>query len=266
MLQYTIEVNKVLQKEILLAFLAEAGCEGFEEFPDRLVAIDAGKGNDAAIKEILKDYDYTVTEVAERNWNEEWEKNFQPVIVEGFCTVKATFHTLEANTRFNVIITPKMSFGTGHHATTYLMVKQMQFLNLQEKKVLDYGTGTGILAILAEKMGAEAITAIDIDKWSIENSMENFAENNCNNIAVFQTGIEYIEGEFDIILANINRNVLLETMHEMAQRLNKGGIVYLSGLLTGDIPLIKAAMANNSLRVTDTDERNGWCFLKGEKL
>jgi len=175
------------------------------------------------------------TEIIEpRNWNEEWEKDFEPVIVENFCAIRADFHKPFPDLPYDLIITPKMSFGTGHHATTYMMVAAMKDLDFRNHSVLDFGTGTGVLAILACKLGAASVLAIDSDEWSIENALENAALNECKSIHIEQKDSLSGTGQFDFILANINLRVILENVDFLRQHLNHSGVFIGSGVLESD--------------------------------
>ncbi|HEV2483139.1 MAG TPA: 50S ribosomal protein L11 methyltransferase [Puia sp.] len=176
-------------QEVLIALLGEMGYEGFEQEEAQLHAfIPEAAFDEAAVRELLEAHGlrYTLQRIEERNWNEEWEKNFQPVVVDGFCAIRAHFHPRVPEVEHELIITPKMSFGTGHHATTYMMLQAMRSLDLRGKRVLDFGTGTGVLAILAERLGADVVVAIDNDDWSIENARENVVENGCTRIQVLK--------------------------------------------------------------------------------
>lgn len=264
--QYTIEVSESQKKEILIALLADAGFEGFEDQPGLLIATTTISEPEDLVSDILKDFTWSVHLIPEKNWNTEWESNFHPVILEEFCTIRAGFHQISVNTPYEIIITPKMSFGTGHHATTWLMMHQMREIQFSDKTVLDYGTGTGVLAILAEKMGASAITAIDIDDWSIENSRENIAENLSGKIQLLKGDITQVIGKFDVILANINRNVLLQNMNSISEKLLPGGMVLLSGILAGDFSELIKSMELAGIEMIEKEEKEGWGIIKGRKL
>ncbi len=252
------------QKEILIAQLAEAGYEGFEEVDNSLDAFISKKNFDGTLlREITFKYQtpYTSEKIAETNWNKLWESNFEPVIVENYVAVRAGFHKPITNVKFEIIITPKMSFGTGHHATTYMMIQLMEKIDFKEKTVLDFGTGTGILAILAEKSGAEKIYAIDNDDWSIANAEENFKTNQCKKIALKKTSDISSKMKFDIILANINKNVILENLDRLCDSLKPEGKILLSGLLPTDKTDIIEA---RHFRLILGDEliRNNWLALE----
>jgi ribosomal protein L11 methyltransferase len=265
-IQVNFQQLKDAEKEILIARLADIGYEGFEDGDEYLKAYIQESGFD---KKLLGDvvsqerYPYTIDVIQEKNWNEEWEKSFQPVVIGNFCAIRAAFHMPVENIQHEVIITPKMSFGTGHHATTYMVVELMKEIDFKEKKVLDFGTGTGVLAILAEKLEAERILAIDNDDWSIDNAKENIHRNKCKNITLQKA--EGIIGSqlFDIILANINKNVILPSLPIIAKHLTALGVLIVSGLLNTDYEdLVEHALQEN-LELQNQIEKSGWiaaCF------
>jgi len=267
-LQITIPTADPDIQEILVALLSALGYEGFEQQDMALQAfIPEPQFDGGALDEILrpKGLAYSTERIEEKNWNEEWEKNFQPVQVEGFCAIRAHFHAPIPGVIHELVITPKMSFGTGHHATTYMMIQVMKDLDFQGRRVLDFGTGTGVLAILAEKLGAGQIVAIDNDEWSIDNSMENVAANGCNRIRVLPSDIIPGDEPFDIILANINKHVILSQLAVMEQQLAPGGVILLSGLLINDIEDIESEAVKNNLTVTLKVTKGGWICLQSEK-
>ncbi|NTS43414.1 50S ribosomal protein L11 methyltransferase [Flavisolibacter sp. BT320] len=249
------------QQEELIALLDDYHPTGYEQTEEHLHAYFEEDGfEEASVKEVLSGYTYTLTEIDEQNWNAVWEQNFQPVVVDDFCAVRAHFHQPITGVAHEILITPKMSFGTGHHATTYMMMAQMRDIDFKEKTVFDFGTGTGILAILAEKLGAENITAIDVDDWSIENTKENSEQNSCSRISVSLSS-QLPNEQFDIILANINRNVLLDYMQGLAAISKKQCIVLLSGLLQADEEVIMQAAASHGFQLKKKLDRNGWISL-----
>jgi ribosomal protein L11 methyltransferase len=267
-LQITIAVADPEQQEILIALLMELGYEGFEQQENALLAFTPEADFDSvAIDAILQPLElaYTTTLLTERNWNEEWEKSFTPVQVGSFCAVRAHFHPSISGVTHELIITPKMSFGTGHHATTFMMLEAMQYLPFQGRTVLDFGTGTGILAILADKLGASDVRAIDNDDWSIENARENIKENHCINITAQK--LDRLPGSrhYDIILANINKHVLLLLMAELEQQLNPGGVILMSGLLLSDFEDIDNQAKKSNLSVSGQMASGSWICLKMEK-
>lgn len=253
------------QKEIMIAQLADAGYEGFEETDTTLDAFIGEPNFDMSLlNEIAFKYQtsYTSEKIAERNWNQIWESNFQPVVVDDYVAIRADFHQPTTTTKFEIVITPKMSFGTGHHATTYMMIELMKEIDLKGKSVLDFGTGTGILAILAEKSGAGKIHAIDNDDWSITNAEENFKKNNCNKTVLKKAAAISSKMKYDIILANINKNVILENFSTLSHQLSKGGEILISGLLQDDKGEILSIATEQRLSLQKELIRNNWIALQ----
>ena len=258
-----------LGSEILIAELGE---KAFESFIETENGISAFVQKDLWGINILKDIqiltnpefkiEFTFEEIEQVNWNEEWEKNFEPIDVDGKCHVRAPFHE-KTNAEFDIIIEPKMSFGTGHHETTHMMIQHILETNLVGKKTLDMGCGTAILAILAEMKGAQPIDAIDIDNWCYLNSIENAERNNCKNISVYEGDASLLVGKkYDVIIANINRNILLNDMQQYKDCLNENGILFLSGFYTEDIPVISESCTSRGLSYVKQFERNNWVALK----
>ncbi|HEV7620131.1 MAG TPA: 50S ribosomal protein L11 methyltransferase [Flavisolibacter sp.] len=259
-IQFSIEAAEP-EQEILISQLSDLGAAGFEQTDDTLIAyFDENNFNSYELKEALKSFKYNIQNIPEQNWNKVWESNFEPVNIEDFCSVRAAFHKPVPGIKYEIIITPKMSFGTGHHATTYMMIGQMSRMNFSHKQVFDFGTGTGILAILAEKLGAENVHATDIDEWSITNAIENIKINSCNKITPEQSAI-LPAGPFDIILANINRNIILAYLGELKDSLKVHGSLLLSGLLKSDEEDIVSACKQNQLSFVKQLERSGWISL-----
>jgi ribosomal protein L11 methyltransferase len=266
-LQITIPTTDAPLQEILIAQLSALGYEGFEQEETFLRAfLPEDRFDSASLNSLLAPWQLTYDQdrLEERNWNEEWEKNFQPVVVEGFCGIRAHFHAPTPGVRYDLVITPKMSFGTGHHATTYMMVQEMEHLDFQAQRVLDFGTGTGVLAILAEQRGAREVVAIDHDDWSIENARENTAANHCTRISVIKTDT-IPPTPFDIILANINKHVILQQLPAIGQHLKEGGVILLSGLLQEDEQDIREAAALNNLPISERMTKGNWICLKAGK-
>ncbi len=254
--------------EMLIAQLSEAGFDGFEEGDDELKAFIPEKDYDKLfLKELAYKYQlqYTEQAIQEQNWNALWESNFQPVVVGDFVGIRAGFHTPIPSVKHEIVITPKMSFGTGHHATTYMMIQQMQGISFSGKSVFDFGTGTGVLAILAEKLGASSVFAIDNDDWSIENALENCQFNNCHAVELRKMDSSAVGKGFDIILANINKNVILENMAALSAGLLPGGILLLSGLLETDETAILSKAGESGLNYAEKVEKKGWICLKINK-
>lgn len=259
-IQISIEANEEYQ-EILISQLSDLGAEGFEQTDKSLVAyFNEHSFKSYEVNELLKEDSFITNTIEEKNWNEVWESNFQPVVVDNFCAIRAEFHNPIETVEHEIIITPKMSFGTGHHATTYMMIGQMRDIDFTDKTVFDFGTGTGILAILAEKLGARQIHAIDVDEWSIENAKENIAKNNCSKISV-NLSSQISHPKADVILANINRNVILEYLPQLQKNLSEKGYVLLSGLLIEDEQDIKNACIARQLKFIKMSERNNWISL-----
>lgn len=264
-IQINIEVKDEQEREQLIALLSMEEFDAFEENDNELSCfIDSEKYNPSLLENILSGYNlnYTKQIVEEQNWNALWEKNFEPVIIDDFCVVRAHFHQPLTNKKHDIIITPKMSFGTGHHATTYMMIREMSKLDFKGKRVADFGTGTGVLAILAEKLGSEFAWAIDIDDWSIENATENIEKNDCKKIIIEKADIFKPKQTFDIILANINKNVILSNVDFLFTAINANGKILVSGLLKEDESDIVSAFTKKGLKHSATVERDKWiCIL-----
>lgn len=255
------------QADVLVAQLSAAGYEGFEERTGQLIAyIPAADFDLAALQALLEQHglQHTREEIQPVNWNAVWESNFEPVLIGTFCGIRAGFHPpFEQTLQHEIVITPKMSFGTGHHATTFSVIRLMQQLDLSGKKVFDFGTGTGILAILAKKMGAGETDAIDIDEWAVENSKENAMENQAADIRIWQAdSLKDITGPYDIILANINRNILLQYMADMRRLLAPGGQLLLSGIMTQDEPAILESASLQGLVRRQQVEKDNWLAIE----
>ena len=211
--------------------------------------------------------DYKVTQIESKNWNEEWEKNFfEPIVIGNDCVIHSSFHKKIPKAKYDIVIDPKMAFGTGHHETTSLVIGRLLEMELKGKTLLDMGCGTAVLAILAAMRGAKNIVAIDIDTWCTENSIENITMNKIEGIDVQLGGAELLSGlHFDIILANINRNILLADIEQYAACLSSGGELYMSGFYKEDIPLIEAEDNRNGLKFIDYLEKNNWVVVKTVK-
>lgn len=252
-------------REILAALLAEIGYDSFMDTPTGLSAYipaDAfsSEAADAAIEPVRPLFEQLTVEskpMPDVDWNAEWEKSFTPITIDGRCRIRAPFHDYDAAYQLDIVIEPKMAFGTGHHATTTLMIRQLLDIDLTGKKVLDMGCGTGVLAIAALKLGAGSAVAIDIDHWSVENTLENAARNNVALTAV-EGGVEAISGTFDIILANINRNILLDQMPTYSRSLAAGGLLCLSGFYAADLDIIREKASQLALRFEKVLERDEW--------
>jgi len=260
---------KELGSEILIAELGE---KPFESFIETDNGFSAYIQKELRTEDILNDIyllsspeftiSFIVEEIEQVNWNEEWEKNFEPIDVDGKCHVRAPFHP-KTNAEFDIIIEPKMSFGTGHHETTHMMIQHLLETDITNLKTLDMGCGTAILAILAEMKGAKPIDAIDIDNWCYLNSIENAQRNNCHEITVYEGDANLLKDKnYDVIIANINRNILLNDMQQYVDSLKKDGILLLSGFYNEDIPFIDASCTEKGLTFVKKFERNNWVSLK----
>jgi ribosomal protein L11 methyltransferase len=256
--------------EILIAELGYAGFESFVENEEGVIAyIQKEEFKEDILDDIyvLKNEEFKIyfkkEEIEQVNWNSEWEKNFNPILIDDTVYIRAPFHNKLPNIKYDIVIEPKMSFGTGHHETTHMMVKHLLNIDFKDKKVLDMGCGTGILAILAEMLGANPTDAIDIDNWCYLNSVENAERNQCKNISVFEGDASLlINKKYDVIIANINRNILLNDIKTYANSLNKNGILLLSGFYQEDIPIIDAEVSKFNLKLQTIEERKNWVALK----
>ena len=261
--EITLTAQQPIQ-EMLIAELAEMGFDGFEEQEDSLKAfVPEELYPHELLNILLKKYDisYTKSIIKKQNWNQLWESNFEPVQVDDFVGIRASFHPPFQNVAHELVITPKMSFGTGHHATTYLVMQMMKDLPFERAKVYDFGTGTGILSILAEKLGATEILAVDNDEWCIENASENISINHCKYIDIQKVdSINEIE-PYEIILANINKNIILENLTGLYNGLKINGHLVLSGLLVTDEKDILDDCKALGLITLKVEERNGWIAI-----
>jgi ribosomal protein L11 methyltransferase len=270
-----VEVTAILQpllpaREVLVVELAERGFESFVETDHGVKAYIQEPDFAPHLLEGLMTADIpdqrleiTTVVILDQNWNEQWESNFDPIIVDEQCLIRAPFHAVEKQYPFTITIEPKMSFGTGHHATTHLIVSAMLPMNCAGKTVLDMGCGTGVLAILAEMRGSAQIDAIDIDQWAFENTLENIERNACKHIRTIQGGAEAIpfESRYDLILANINRNILTRDMHLYVQHMNAGASILFSGFYESDQPEIKQTAEALGLKHIASNLRNEWTMM-----
>ncbi len=273
-ISYTFIINSKLlaiqtASEILIAELGVVGFESFTENENGVTAYiqkkDWYEGILATIQILKSDeveISYVFEEIEQVNWNSEWEKNFEPIQVDDLVSIRAPFHK-DPQLKYDIVIEPKMSFGTGHHETTHLMIQHLMDMNLKGKNVLDMGCGTGILAIFTEKKGANKIDAIDIDEWCYENSLENVERNQCHHIKVYKGDATLLANKkYNLIIANINRNILLQDIKTYTKNLHKNGVLLLSGFYTADIPIIEKEAQKNQLKLVKTLERNNWVGLK----
>jgi ribosomal protein L11 methyltransferase len=267
-IQITIETAGSDESDILVARFSRVGFEGFEEEPKKLHAfIPESLYDPLKVEKIISETKgiadpfhtlFQVTYIEPKNWNEEWEKDFEPVVVDDFCAIRAHFHKPIPGVEYDLVITPKMSFGTGHHATTFMMISNMRDFNFQNHSVLDFGTGTGVLAILATKLGSGFVQAIDSDEWSIENARENALLNECSSIQIeLKDSLDGL-GEFDFILANINLRVILENMKFLRQHLTGSGVFIGSGVLESDEEKISQKALNEGFFMERRMIKDNW--------
>lgn len=257
-------------REILQAEFAEAG---FSSFADTEKGFEAFAEPTDFEKEVFDDVvsryhkaaamKYELGKVPRENWNKEWESHYDSILVNNRCAVRATFHAPMPQYEHEIVITPKMSFGTGHHQTTRLMLRNQLNVNHQDKRVLDVGCGTGILAIMAAKLGAAEVKACDIDEWAVENSRENFELNNCQNIEVRRGILQEVgfAGTYDIILANINKNALLDEMGIYVQCLRPEGLLFLSGFYESDVDDLLREGEKHGLKKQEEESEKSWAAL-----
>jgi len=261
----TIDKNIEILQALLGQFEFDSFVENSKGFDAYILSDSLNDEVKRELRELQKKFEFTYTskEVENKNWNEEWERNFYPVLVGNKCLIRADFHESNPSVEHEIIITPKMSFGTGHHATTYQMVDKLFDLDLKNKSVLDMGCGTGVLAILAKKRGSGYTVAIDIDEWSVENSNENIARNGTPDIEVELGDAEKLSNykKFDVILANINRNILLDDMVKYSTVLQNGGNILFSGFYTEDVPLLVEEAIKHNFRLIDQNSKQMWSLL-----
>ncbi|MEM7163183.1 MAG: 50S ribosomal protein L11 methyltransferase [Bacteroidota bacterium] len=271
-IQVDFVINPIEGREICMAFLSQIPFETFQDTDSGLVAfIQEEFFEEQELKRTITEIEhfslsYKWHKVERINWNDEWEKNFDPIYIDDQCIIRAPFHKPQG-LEYEIIIMPKMSFGTGHHATTFLMMRYLLNEPPKAKRVLDAGCGTAVLAIMAEKLHASQVLAYDIDDWAVENSIENIAVNNCKKITVEKGDIKKIAGSpFDVILANINKNVLLHELEAYDQRLSSGGLLYLSGFYSSDIQEIENFCKDLGLSCIQRETKDEWAALKFLKM
>jgi ribosomal protein L11 methyltransferase len=263
-IELKIHVKDAAESDLLVGLLAGIGFDGFREEEESLYAcINSEFFDKNTVLQTLPEGtpEPVIREVREENWNALWESSFEPVVIPGRLSVRAAFHQPVQDVDREIIITPKMSFGTGHHATTSLMLEEMLDVRFEETQVLDFGTGTGVLAILAEQLGATSVNAIDNDPWSIENARENAMVNQCSRIELSLSDQLPENQTFDVILANINRNVILANAVKLGELLHQDGILMLSGLLLEDRADIESAFRDRFASPPRFRDKNGWMVL-----
>lgn len=273
--EFTFNTNPCTEtvNDVLAAVLGDAGFESFMEREGGLTAyIQQSLCDEDAIKSALAEFPipdteitYRFAEAEDKNWNEEWEKNFfQPIVIGDRCVIHSTFHTDVPQAEYDIVINPQMAFGTGHHETTSLIISELLDSELKGKSLLDMGCGTSILAILARMRGAAPCTAIDIDEWCVRNSIENIGLNRVSDITVEQGDAAALTGKgpFDVVIANINRNILLNDMKQYVACMHPGSELYMSGFYVEDIPFIREEAEQNGLTFIHHREKNRWAAVK----
>ena len=259
--------------DVVSALAGDIGFESFVECEGGIQAyIQQALFNKEVLYEMISEFpipnakvEYTVKEAEDKNWNEEWEKNFfQPIVIGDRCCIHSTFHKDTPKTEYEILINPQMAFGTGHHETTSSIISELLDADLKDKSVLDMGCGTSILAILASMRGANPVTAIDIDDWCVNNSKDNIILNQINNITVELGDASLLKGRkrFDVIIANINRNILLADMPQYAACMHAGSELYMSGFYVQDIPVIREKAENLGMKFIHYREKNNWAAVK----
>ncbi|HEY4784594.1 MAG TPA: 50S ribosomal protein L11 methyltransferase [Bacteroidales bacterium] len=261
--------NIEFTSEILAQELSDLGFESFENSKDSLLAyIPINNFSETLFESLtsnifnLGTVKYSHSIIKDQNWNEEWEKNFQPVLIANKCYIRAPFHEKNSDVLYEIVMEPKMAFGTGHHETTSLMIEQMLVLDFKGKQVLDMGCGTGVLSIMASMLKAAQILAIDIDEWAFQSTVENCKVNHVDNVTVDKGDIDLILGKkFDIILANINRNILLNQIPSCSAVLASNGLLLMSGIYRSDFEIIKDTALSNGFKYICLSEKNNWIAI-----
>jgi ribosomal protein L11 methyltransferase len=264
-IQFTFRPIAKNTADILVALLANIKFDGFAEEENCLQAIVAENDFDKQIFEnTIAPFDVTYCSetISHRNWNAEWESNYEPIIINDKIAIRATFHAPITTAAHNIIIVPKMSFGTGHHATTQMMMQYISDMNCSNKTVLDYGCGTGVLGIYASYKGAISTDAVDIEPWCVENTVENIVLNNTKNMQTFLGDLDLVQhNTYDIILANINLHILLKQMKTLYALTNNGGSVLLSGILDTDVATLLQCASDAGFISTNSKQTLNWCAL-----
>lgn len=270
---FTAQPCNEIVTDVLSALIAEIGFESFVECEGGIQAyIQQSLFDEEALKNVLADFPlpdtnitYSIFEPEDKDWNEEWEKNFfQPIVIDNRCVIHSTFHKDYPKAEYDIVINPQMAFGTGHHETTSSILGELLDADLKGKSVLDMGCGTSILAILASMRGADPVTAIDIDDWCVNNSRDNIALNNIHNITVELGDASLLEGRqpFDVIIANINRNILMNDMAAYINCMHSGSEIYMSGFYVEDIPVLREKAESLGLEFVHHREKNNWTAVK----
>ena len=264
-------------KEVFTSLMADAGCDSFmdgDEEGELLCYIPEKDYQEDVFKDLLETpqfpevkLSYSVAPMEDKDWNAAWEANYEPVLIDGCCYIRAPFHPENPDVDYEIVIEPKMSFGTAHHATTSQMVSYLLEPKVRGKSVLDMGAGTGVLAILAYMKGAFPVTAIDNDEWAYRNGIENAQQNGCEHLNVLLGDASLLgEEHYDIILANINRNILLQDIPQYVQCMNDGALLFLSGFYEEDLPALRYCCAQNGLKYVDHKVKDKWVAAKFQRI
>lgn len=264
-------------KEVYTSLMADAGCDSFMDGDaenELLCYIPEKDYNEDVFKDLLENPEFpevkiswSVAPMEDKDWNAAWEANYEPVLIDGKCHIRAPFHTPVPEAEYEIVIEPKMSFGTAHHATTAQMVSYLLETDVRGKAALDMGSGTGVLAILATMKGAEPVTAIDNDEWAYRNGIENAQHNHCEQLKVLLGDASLLGDEhYDIILANINRNILLQDIPHYVECMNDGALLFLSGFYEEDLPALRYCCAQNGMKYLDHKTRDKWVAARFEKI
>lgn len=251
---------------ILMAELSDYDYYAFEQLTEKLVAYIEKENFDEQTLKQLTSKPYQIKELVEENWNKQWEQDFQPVVLRDFVAVRASFQPAITGVVHEIVITPKMSFGTGHHPTTLMMMDLMSGLDFEGKSVIDFGTGTGVLAILAERLRASSVDAVDNDQWSIDNALENIIENDCKVVTVRKAEDVRDSAVSGIILANINLNVLKANAVNLGLKTGDGGVLLLSGFLNTDMPEIKSCYEREGFTLVEERQEGNWFAALFQKV
>lgn len=273
--RFSFSSDEEYVKDLLSNELGDLGFESFSSDEKGMVGyVQASVFDESALKNALTDFffdpnvRFEAKAAEDKDWNEEWEKNyFQPIVIGDECVVHGSFHKDVPTAKYDIVINPKMAFGTGYHATTTLMMRALLRLDVKGKRLLDMGCGTAILAILAAKKGATDVVGIDIDEWAYENAKENIVMNGTPDIELRLGGAEALKTEtFDVVLANINRNILLQDIRHYVERMWSGSLLFLSGFYESDIPVIEEETAKYGLRKLSYEMQNDWVAVQFEKV
>ena len=268
-ISFVFYIKQSWQQELVIAALDDIGFEGFEEKQGEVIAfINEASFNEKLFREAINplqetyDFSFSTLTVADQNWNELWEKSFQPIVIGQDIIVRASFHTPSPHVKYDIIIDPKMSFGTGHHATTSMMLQLMLEEDFNHKSVLDFGSGTGILSILAAKRNAAAVLSIDHEEWAYKNSIENFQLNSIATARALKGDATSFEGKFfDVILANINRSIIIATMQQFAVSLNNPGKLFISGFFEADEKAVTDSANQYGFTIIQKLKQDDWIAL-----